>query len=83
MPVYFCGRDFSGAGLYAGAGYGCRELYWQDIENRWARVTDRSWKGLVPEAGAVFVRNCLFISAGVSVLCFAHLDLEIAAGLRF
>lgn len=83
LPFYFGGRDFAAIGLYAGAGYGCRNLYWEDIESRWARVSDCSHQGLATEAGVILFRGRLAFSAGVRGTAFRHADAELGLGLRF
>lgn len=52
--------------LYAGAGYGCRTVLWQDVDGNWVEVSDLSHKGLVLEAGALFRWNHLAFSLGLS-----------------
>lgn len=83
LPFYFGGRDFASAGFYAGAGYGSRSLYWEDIDGRWARVSDCSDKGLLAEAGAILFRGRLAFSIGVRSTAFKHLDAELGMGVRF
>ena len=39
--------------LYAGVGYGVRTLCWKDSDGAWARVADRSVRGLALDAGLV------------------------------
>ena len=39
--------------LYLGAGYGVRTLCWMDSAQSWARVSDRSFRGLALEAGVL------------------------------
>lgn len=77
-----CPSRSGGFGLYAGAGYGERNLYWQDIEAKWALVGDRSWRGLGLEAGAILFYHHLCLSAGVRLTNFSHADFEAGIGLR-
>lgn len=83
LPFRFDGLDSGRAGLYFGAGYGKRNLYWQDINGGWARVSDRSWSGPSAEAGAAAFWHRFFLSAGLSTITFSHLDFELGLGLRF
>lgn len=83
LPIRFYGFDTGRAGLYAGIGYGERNLYWQDIENKWAKVADRSWTGLGAEGGLVLFWKWLCVSAGIHTTGFAHTDVEAGIGIRF
>ncbi len=83
LPVRFYGLDTGGVGVYAGAGYGERNLYWQDIEAKWALVEDRSWQGVGVEAGLIVLWKRLTFSAGTHITGFAHADFEAGIGVRF
>lgn len=82
LPLRLGGLDTGRAGLYAGLGYGERNLYWQDIESRWARVSDRSWRGLGVEAGAILFYKALCASLGLHTVRFSHADFEVGIGVR-
>lgn len=69
--------------LYAGAGYGRRQLIWQDIDGRWAEVSDWSAKGLSAEAGAIFRWNRIAFSAGVSSVNFRTCNATFGVGFCF
>ena len=69
--------------LYAGAGYGSRQLFWQDIDGQWARVSDWSAKGLTVESGAIFRWNGIAFSAGVSSVGFRTLSGTFGIGYCF
>ena len=69
--------------LYAGAGYGSRQLMWQDIDGCWARVLDWSANGLSAEAGVIFRWNCLAFSAGVSSVRFQTCNATFGVGFCF
>ena len=69
--------------IYAGAGYGSRQLFWQDIDGQWARVSDWSAKGLAVESGAIFRWNGLAFSAGVSTVGFRTLSGTFGIGYCF
>lgn len=83
LPLRFDGLDAGRAGLYAGAGYGERNLYWQDIETKWAQVADRSWSGLSLEGGLTVHWRWLCLCAGIRTTGFNHADFEVGAGIRF
>lgn len=69
--------------FYAGAGYGGRQLLWQDIDGSWAEVSDWSVKGLEMEAGAIFRWNRMAFSAGVSTVRFQTCSARVGIGLYF
>lgn len=68
---------------YAGVGYGERTLAWEDSALSWVRVSDRSFKGIVAEAGIIFKLSRFAISAGVSTISFGYCSLDIGAGFCF
>ena len=69
--------------FYAGAGYGKRQLLWQDIDGEWAQVSDWSVKGLEAETGAIFRWNRMAFSAGVSTVRFRTCSATVGIGLYF
>lgn len=69
--------------LYAGAGYGNRQLLWQDIDGGWAQVSDWSVKGLEAETGAMFRWNRVAFSAGVSTVRFRTCSATVGIGFYF
>ena len=69
--------------FYAGAGYGSRQLLWQDIDGGWAEVSDWSAKGLAMEAGAIFRWNRIAFSAGVSSVKFRTFSATAGVGFCF
>ena len=68
---------------YAGAGYGRTSQMWQDVDGRWAQVSDLSFEGPSAEAGAILTWKMLAFSAGFSTVSFKTLDFAIGLGLRF
>lgn len=73
----------SPASIYLGAGYGVRTLCWQDIEGKWARVTDRCFKGVAIDGGILVhpipkgpVQGLTFLFGG-SYLPKNYFDLEL------
>ena len=83
LPIRFGGFDDGRLGIYAGAGWGTRELFWEDINGNWALVSDRSPSGVAAEAGVMFVWKHLILSAGTSTVKFRHADFEAGLGIRF
>lgn len=67
--------------LYAGAGYGCRTLAWQDIDGNWARVSDWSHKGLTIDAGLLLSWRNFAFSAGLSTVTFKTCTFSLGIGI--
>ena len=68
---------------YLGAGYGYNDVFWQDIDSKWAKVTDASFAGLSIDAGLVLTFNYFAVSVGLNVLDFNYSEFEIGLGIRF
>lgn len=75
-------KDFPVQG-YLGAGYGRRDIFWQDTEQEWARVTDRSLSGFAAGAGVLAHFGRFSMGAGVSTLGFQTLGVTLGAGIYF
>ena len=69
--------------VYAGAGYGKRQLLWEDTAGKWAFVRDRSVSGVALDAGALFSWRHLSLLAGVSLVGFKSVCAEVGIGYRF
>ena len=69
--------------VYAGTGYGRRTLAWQDVDGKWAEVSDYSCRGPAFEAGLMFLYRRLAFSAGVSSISFKTAALTAGIGLKF
>ena len=69
--------------VYAGGGYGSRQLLWQDVSGRWARVSDRSVTGFAADAGLIFTFGPVSLLAGASTVGFSNVAAEFGLGLRF
>ena len=73
--------------LFAGAGYGSRNVCWQTTSSHWAKVTDRTSTGLALEAGLLYspfgLHNSLCLSAGVHTIGFKTIGLTLGAGFSF
>lgn len=73
--------------LFAGAGYGSRNVCWQTTSGHWAKVTDRTSTGLALEAGLLYspfgLHNSLCLSAGVHTIGFKTLGLTLGVGFSF
>ena len=69
--------------LYAGAGYGWRNLCWEDISGNWGRVSDASHHGVAADLGAVFSIDRFALSAGVTTIGFGRFDAMLGLGIFF
>ena len=68
---------------YGGLGYGYSRLMWEDIEGKWAEVSDHSYKGISAEAGVTVTWNHLTAGLGVSTVAFRTAYMDISVGIRF
>lgn len=69
--------------IYAGAGYGKRDVLWQDVSNKWATVSDLSMRGLVADGGIIVSVKRLNFMAGVSSFGFSTFCAEFGLGIGF
>ena len=74
---------FRNLAFYAGAGYGKRNVLWQDVANKWATVSDRGITGFVADGGIIVSLNSFNIMAGVSTFGFKTLTAEAGIGYHF
>lgn len=68
---------------YAGIGYGSRSVVWQDVDGKWAKVTDYSCSGLSLDLGVVLNFGKLAVSAGVTNTAFKFTEVEVGVGVMF
>lgn len=68
---------------YAGAGYGYREVHWQDYEDNWVNVKDYSCAGVSAEVGLILKTGPVALSAGFSTTSFRFSEVEVGIGLMF
>lgn len=69
--------------LYAGAGYGQKQLLWQDIDGSWASVSDFTHKGMALEIGLITSFRTLCLGLGISTVNFRTASLDLSVGIRF
>lgn len=69
--------------LSAGAGYGSRTLLWEDSSLNWARVSDRSPRGIAADIALHFRIRSFRLYAGVSTAAFRTCDYEFGLGFCF
>ena len=69
--------------LYAGAGYGRVGCFWEDVSGQWAKVKDKSFKGLMVESGVILTVWKIAIMTGVSSVSFSSLSPAVGVGVYF
>lgn len=69
--------------LYAGAGYGCHELAWEDANGKWLLIDDGSAKGAALDLGILLNLRSLAVSFGLNYTIPGFTDFELGVGLRF
>lgn len=65
------------------AGYGQRNVYWQDSEDQWARMEDLSAQGLLLGAGALVSVKRISVLAGLTTIAFKTLGVTLGLGVAF
>lgn len=68
---------------YIGIGYGSRGLYWKDINDEWAKVSDKSCAGVALDAGLAFKFGKVAITVGVNNTAFKYTEAEVGIGVMF
>ena len=66
---------------YAGLGYGSALTLWEDSSGKWARVADRSPRGLLFELGSIF--NMGRVNLSLSYSCTALKLSELLLGIGY
>lgn len=69
--------------LYAGAGYGRFACYWEDIDGKWAEVSDITCSGLSLDTGLLYDIGIMRIGIGAGITAFRYSDLAMSLGIRF
>ena len=69
--------------VYMGAGYGTRQLLWEDAAGGWAAVKDRSASGITVDAGVLLSWRHLSVMAGASAVGLKAFSAELGIGYRF
>ncbi len=70
-------------GLYATAGYGYRNIFWDNTDGQWVRMEDLSARGLAVTAGTLLSWKHLCGSIGLSTIAFQTLGVSVGIGLAF
>jgi hypothetical protein len=68
---------------YAGAGYGRRAVFWEDVSGKWATVSDLSRAGICTDAGLILTRYRISALVGISAIRFRSVSVEIGLGVIF
>ena len=68
--------------LYAGLGYGTRQLYWETSNNKWVSNASGSYKGLAIDAGISTTIKKVVLSAGITSTN-ANIDVNLGVGYAF
>ena len=69
--------------VYFGGGYGTSSVYWEDTSASWAKVTDKSFKGVFCEAGIIVNVGRFSISGGLGTTVFKSVVPIAAIGICF
>lgn len=73
MPLY----------LYVGGGYGYKTLKWKTADDKWARITDKSYQGAEAELGLIWRIKNVALSAGAQSINFKHFEGTVGLGIMF
>lgn len=79
-PVLRISRSLA---LFGGAGYGIRQLCWEDYEGDWMLIKDRSHRGVCCELGATLLLGRTALSASWLTLPLKYNSATIAVGFCF
>lgn len=68
---------------YVGVGYGSRGLYWKDINDEWAKVSDKSCAGVALDTGLALKFGKVALTIGVNNTAFKYTETELGIGVMF
>lgn len=69
--------------LYVGGGYGYKTLKWRTADDKWARITDKSFAGAEAELGLIWRIKNVALSAGAQSVNFKHFEGTVGLGIMF
>lgn len=69
--------------MYVGAGYGSRLVFWQDTDEKWAKIDSRSKEGVELDLGGIIPMGRWCVSAGLSSIALKTFGAEVGIGLTF
>lgn len=70
-------------GFYAGAGLSSSTRCWEDISGEWAKVEDKSYRGVAADSGILLTFKPMALSVGVVSDFRRYVDVQIGIGVRF
>lgn len=70
-------------GVYAGAGLSSSTRCWEDISGEWAKVEDKSCRGVAADGGILLTFKPVALSVGVVSDFRRYVDVQIGIGVRF
>ena len=70
-------------GMYVGAGYGMRELFWEKRNGDWVKYAPTSVAGVSAGVGVIGSIAGVTLTAGVNTIQFKSLELEFGVGYTF
>jgi hypothetical protein len=81
--LFFHGNRFNTLGLYAGAGYGKRELQWETTDGLWVKYGPTSHAGFSGNIGVFGSLYGVTLNVGVSTINFKYMEIEAGIGFMF
>ena len=69
--------------VYAGAGYGVRQLLLQNYSNEWLKYVPTSYSGISAELGFMMAYKHFAFTAGVNTISFKYMDIQLGLGYIF
>ena len=69
--------------LNAGVGYGARNQEWETADGMWVKYLPGSYRGLVIDAGMMFLLNHITLSAGAAYILGGSVDVGVGIGYVF
>ena len=69
--------------LYAGGGYGYRDVAWEMYDHNWAKNLDESYRGAEADLGLIFRMKNFAISAGAQSNSFKYFEGNVGIGIMF
>ena len=70
-------------GMYVGAGYGMRELFWEKRNGDWVKYAPTSVAGVSAGVGVIGSIAGVTLTAGVNTIQFKSIELEFGVGYTF
>lgn len=76
-------NKFNTVGLYLGAGYGKREVYWHTLDSQWVLYNPSSSSGMSVDTGVFGSIYGVTLSAGITTIAFQYAELTVGLGYIF